>query len=65
MVNILSVSSRSIISILSNKFEDDKYFQINCEVFMFGSNVKSRFVLCDKWKAYKDSSEISTLIFVS
>ena len=48
MVNILSLSSKSIKSILSNKFEDDKYFQINFEVFIFGSNLKSGFVLCDK-----------------
>jgi hypothetical protein len=29
MVNILSLSSNSTKSILSNKFDDDKYFQIN------------------------------------
>ena len=56
---IFSSSIISISSILYNKLDDDKYFQIFGLVFFFGSKTKSGLVLCARWKSKIEASEIA------
>ena len=46
--DIFFESSRSIVFIFSNKFDEDKYLHIYLGVFSFGWYLKFGFVLCDK-----------------
>ena len=61
IVEILSMSVISRSWILYNKFEVDKYFQINFGVSFLGSYENSEFVLWAKWKSKIDFSDTSLL----
>ena len=59
IVDIFSISVISKSWILYNKFDVDKYFQINLGVSLLGSNVNSGFVLWARWKSKIEFSETS------